>query len=390
MCSANCILPFPGTSAEVSLCHPSLPELAADSIYALPMAPCPTQYEGAPPHFLPQHGSCAELGHPGEVELTWQELMSLAELQGLDANGDMANDPNTFYAGGAQHLPPPDPYTLPAAWSGHSAGYRPLLPPPAAYDSRPLAFEPTVDPCCHSSLASFLSEPLLLGLGAKRREDGESDSGLSLDDSSPDGWGPMPDFHGQWCYGNAELPATATQHPHPPAEGPSGARPAPCPRAKRDHGGCRDQRRAHALGIPFSADTIVNLPVDDFNELASHHRLSEPQLALARDIRRRGKNKVAAQNCRQRKLEKIALLERELGGLRSERSRLAAERDGMDRALCQARHRMAELRQRVFAGLRDPRGRPYSPQEFALQQTADGGVFLVPRGSMAAPSEGGD
>ena len=37
---------------------------------------------------------------------------------------------------------------------------------------------------------------------------------------------------------------------------------------------------------------IVNLPMDEFNDLLSKHELSEEQLNLCRDIRRRGKNKV--------------------------------------------------------------------------------------------------
>lgn len=37
---------------------------------------------------------------------------------------------------------------------------------------------------------------------------------------------------------------------------------------------------------------IINLPMDEFNERLSKHDLSETQLSLIRDIRRRGKNKV--------------------------------------------------------------------------------------------------
>ncbi|CAI9546414.1 unnamed protein product [Staurois parvus] len=62
----------------------------------------------------------------------------------------------------------------------------------------------------------------------------------------------------------------------------------------------RDEQRAKALNVPFSVDTIVNLPVDDFNVLMSKHQFNDAQLALIRDIRRRGKNKVAAQNCRKK------------------------------------------------------------------------------------------
>ena len=102
----------------------------------------------------------------------------------------------------------------------------------------------------------------------------------------------------------------------PPAETPLALEPSSGPvRAKptaRGEAGSRDERRALAMKIPFPTDKIVNLPVDDFNELLARYPLTESQLALVRDIRRRGKNKVAAQNCRKRKLETIVQLEREL------------------------------------------------------------------------------
>eukprot|EP00061_Rhincodon_typus_P002201 g16866.t1 len=144
-------------------------------------------------------------------------------------------------------------------------------------------------------------------------------------------------------------------------------------------GSSRDERRAQALRLPLPADAIVRLPVEDFNELASRYRLSEQQLALARDIRRRGKNKAAAQSCRRRKLEAIARLESELRALRGERARLAAQREQVTGQLGQARARLRELRRRLLSSLRDPRGLPYPEGAFELRQGDDGGVYLVPR-----------
>ncbi|XP_036389827.1 transcription factor NF-E2 45 kDa subunit [Megalops cyprinoides] len=141
----------------------------------------------------------------------------------------------------------------------------------------------------------------------------------------------------------------------------------------------RDERRAIALKIPFPLDKIVNLPVDDFNELLSKYTLSDAQLALVRDIRRRGKNKVAAQNCRKRKLENIVHLEGELGQLRARREHLAQERVEYQRSLALARCRLSDLYAEVFSKLRDEHGQPYSLEDYTLQQTNDGSVFLVPR-----------
>lgn len=54
----------------------------------------------------------------------------------------------------------------------------------------------------------------------------------------------------------------------------------------------RDEKKARNLNIPISVYDIINLPMDEFNERLSKYDLSENQLSLIRDIRRRGKNKV--------------------------------------------------------------------------------------------------
>lgn len=54
----------------------------------------------------------------------------------------------------------------------------------------------------------------------------------------------------------------------------------------------RDEKRARAMNIPMTVSDIINLPMDEFNERLSKYDLSEAQLSLIRDIRRRGKNKV--------------------------------------------------------------------------------------------------
>lgn len=140
----------------------------------------------------------------------------------------------------------------------------------------------------------------------------------------------------------------------------------------------RDERRAMALKIPFPMEKIINLPVDDFNELLTQYTLTDSQLALVRDIRRRGKNKVAAQNCRKRKLESIIHLERELGQLQTRREDLAQERLKFQHSLAFIKCRLTDLYTEVFSHLRDENGQPYSIDEYSLQQTPNGKTYLVP------------
>ncbi|KFQ53647.1 Nuclear factor erythroid 2-related factor 2, partial [Nestor notabilis] len=142
----------------------------------------------------------------------------------------------------------------------------------------------------------------------------------------------------------------------------------------------RDEQRAKALQIPFPVEKIINLPVDDFNEMMSKEQFSEAQLALIRDIRRRGKNKVAAQNCRKRKLENIVGLEQDLSNLKDEKEKLLKEKGEHDKSLRQMKKQLTTLYLEVFSMLRDEDGKSYSPNEYSLQQTRDGNVFLVPKG----------
>ncbi|XP_074685297.1 nuclear factor erythroid 2-related factor 2 isoform X2 [Strix aluco] len=141
----------------------------------------------------------------------------------------------------------------------------------------------------------------------------------------------------------------------------------------------RDEQRAKALQIPFPVEKIINLPVDDFNEMMSKEQFSEAQLALIRDIRRRGKNKVAAQNCRKRKLENIVELEQDLSNLKDEKEKLLKEKGEHDKSLRQMKKQLTTLYLEVFSMLRDEDGKSYSPSDYSLHQTRDGNVFLVPR-----------
>ncbi|CAL1600033.1 unnamed protein product [Knipowitschia caucasica] len=148
----------------------------------------------------------------------------------------------------------------------------------------------------------------------------------------------------------------------------------------------RDERRARSMKIPFTNEKIINLPVEEFNELLAKHHLSESQLALIRDIRRRGKNKMAAQNCRKRKLDTIINLEQNVQELRRNKARLLKEKMEFIRTIRQMKQKMHGLYQEVFTQLRDEEGRPYPPNEYSLQYGSDGSVLIMPR-SMASAEQ---
>jgi len=88
----------------------------------------------------------------------------------------------------------------------------------------------------------------------------------------------------------------------------------------------KDEKLAKEAGITFNVkQTLIGLPMDEFNDLLSKNDLTEEQLNICRDIRRRGKNKVAAQNCRQRKIEQIEELHGKLARSMARRDRARYE-----------------------------------------------------------------
>ncbi|XP_034127007.1 segmentation protein cap'n'collar isoform X6 [Drosophila guanche] len=141
----------------------------------------------------------------------------------------------------------------------------------------------------------------------------------------------------------------------------------------------RDEKRARSLNIPISVQDIINLPMDEFNERLSKYDLSENQLSLIRDIRRRGKNKVAAQNCRKRKLDQILSLEDEVNAVVKRKTQLSQDRAHLEGERKRISNKFAMLHRHVFQYLRDPEGNPCSPADYSLQQAADGSVYLLPR-----------
>lgn len=139
----------------------------------------------------------------------------------------------------------------------------------------------------------------------------------------------------------------------------------------------RDEWHAQALKIPFSNELIVNLPVEDFNDLLTNFQLNEDQLTLIRDIRRRGKNKIAAQNCRKRKLDVLQGLEDEVSCLRRHRLWLLQEKQEARKKLQEMKRQLDVLYQEVFSRLRDENGRPLDTTEYLLQVGSSGNITVA-------------
>ncbi|XP_043821277.1 nuclear factor erythroid 2-related factor 3 [Dromiciops gliroides] len=154
----------------------------------------------------------------------------------------------------------------------------------------------------------------------------------------------------------------------------------------RDHDSIlsQDDHHAKTLCLPFSVDEIVSMPVDSFNSVLAKSYLTDTQVSLLRDIRRRGKNKVAAQNCRKRKLDVILSLEEDVCSLRAKKESLKRERAQCSKSLHLMKQKLRDLYRDVFSRLRDDQGRPVNPNLYALHCGRDGSVLIVPKELMTS------
>ncbi|XP_052398692.1 endoplasmic reticulum membrane sensor NFE2L1 [Carassius gibelio] len=141
-----------------------------------------------------------------------------------------------------------------------------------------------------------------------------------------------------------------------------------------DHISSRDEKHARLMNLPFSNEHIVNLPVDEFNRLLAKYHLNEAQLTLIRDIRRRGKNKMAAQSCRRRKLDVLLGLECSVDSLRRLRAKLLRENSEILRSIREMKQHLNSLYQEVYERLREEQGLLYNDNNFTLQQDSTGHV----------------
>ncbi|CAF0834101.1 unnamed protein product, partial [Didymodactylos carnosus] len=78
----------------------------------------------------------------------------------------------------------------------------------------------------------------------------------------------------------------------------------------------RDEETLRRYNIQMSLNEVTQFSTEDYNKRLSEMIFTNEQLQVIKDIRRRGKNKVAAQNCRKRKAVNVESLLEEVDELK--------------------------------------------------------------------------
>lgn len=114
-----------------------------------------------------------------------------------------------------------------------------------------------------------------------------------------------------------------------------------------DSESCSAREQECEVKLPFNAQRIISLSRNDFQSLLKMHKLTPEQLDCIHDIRRRSKNRIAAQRCRKRKLDCIQNLESEIEKLQNEKENLLRERDHILSTLGETKQNLTGLCQQV-------------------------------------------
>ncbi len=117
----------------------------------------------------------------------------------------------------------------------------------------------------------------------------------------------------------------------------------------------RDEVLLLENNIHLSLDQIVNSNGDEFNDIIAQCDFNNEQLQVIKDVRRRGKNKVAAQICRKRKIDSIGTLKEEVDHLKQVKSMLQNEYNAINKKIKEMTLKFDNLyKESVSSGLGDP------------------------------------
>ena len=121
-----------------------------------------------------------------------------------------------------------------------------------------------------------------------------------------------------------------TQH-QPTLVFPSSPAPSPHPVPLSDTRNQCDNEETVSPIPGYSTEELVRIPYQEFKTLIRTLKLDTATIRKAKEVRKRGKNKVAAKNCRQRKIDSVYSLNGEITHLRQQLKSIAYQKDSLIR-----------------------------------------------------------
>ena len=100
---------------------------------------------------------------------------------------------------------------------------------------------------------------------------------------------------------------------------------------------------------PLTKDKIVDMPFYQFKKILDDPSVDTSEKEQAKNIRKRGKNKVAAKNCRQKKIEVVMGLQQEVDRMKEEKKRLDMKCQGLEREINQMKQRCSSFRSLAYS-----------------------------------------
>ncbi|KTG41228.1 hypothetical protein cypCar_00001684 [Cyprinus carpio] len=104
---------------------------------------------------------------------------------------------------------------------------------------------------------------------------------------------------------------------------------------------CSEQ--VQEVDLPFPVEQISSMTRRAFLQMLKREQLTTEQLEFVQDVRRRSKNRMAAQRCRKRKLDCIYRLEGEIKKLRSEKEKLLQDHNQLKLSIEDVRQNLSGL-----------------------------------------------
>ncbi|NXX23256.1 BACH1 protein, partial [Podargus strigoides] len=152
-----------------------------------------------------------------------------------------------------------------------------------------------------------------------------------------------------------------------------------------DSESCSAREQECEVKLPFNVQRIISLSRNDFQSFLKMHKLTPEQLDCIHDIRRRSKNRIAAQRCRKRKLDFMQNLESEIEKLQNEKENLLKERDHILTTLGETKQNLTGLCQQVC---KEAALSHEQIQILAIYSSSDCPLtFLFPERDLTAPSD---